>query len=280
MFGHSIHLPDVNTPEAAPDELSSGALMVLPRPTAEEIQPFLPDRTTRPAQQLPQVPIQAPVVSVQPLKRAELFHEPEPSRTDVLSGVRHRVRGRTAFVVITVAAAAGVVFAWLYSGDGAYGPPPPPRPIRVPGRTALSPTAVTPPSATATAPTPPVEVPEIVVPAPPPPARAAAVAPEPSLPAPTPEKPRRRERRSATAAPDRNAIPLIDAAGEARPVEAAPVEAKAPAPVEPKNPAEPKAIAEPKPTAEPKGEVKPGKVGKRKKAELEDDPDATLPPSD
>jgi hypothetical protein len=298
MFGHSIHLPDVNTPESAVEDLSSGQLVVVPRPTAEEMRPFLPgvtERSTRQAQQRPQLEADSAIPlppQIEPMRRTELFHEPE-SETDIVSGARSRVRARTAFVVVLLAAAAGVAVAWIYSHNEPS-----------PGATLGAPTAIPAPASPGLGTGPRPSAAATPAPPPPPPSPATAVAPPPAAPVPEEKshpdlgsRPPIGEAEPARATPqsddngarharrDRHRAIETAAATEAgagtKPAEAKaePAEAKA----EPKPEARTEAKAEPKTEKAPDKavEAKPTKPGKTKKhAEPEEDPDGTMGPSD
>jgi hypothetical protein len=321
MFGHSIHLPDVDAPEPALEDNSSSGRVVVARPTAEEMKPFLPDRTTRPAQQRDAQQAKPPLAAtqvinvVQPLKRVDVFHEPESSSTEVVSGMRQRVRGRTAFMVVAIASAAGVVFAWMYSRETNL-------PLTLPP---ANQSAVIPTATQVLAPRPVAAPKEVTPPSVPPPAagdpNGPATPPRPSAAAAdTAEQEasrsvidtgksagtRRERHRSATTGtmplvgtpsaatiPEgRTAEPKADMKPAELPVaEPKLVEAKAVEPrvVEPRMP-EPNAV-EPSQTKsdtkiDTKAELKPeAKVGAKsakgkKRTDPEEDPDATMAPSD
>ena len=158
MFGHSIHLPDVNAPDAEVDaELSSGAVQFLdgaPPPT----QPFpLADR--------PAVVVPPPTSA--PIARFRTPFEPD-LHTQVLDSPRPKSRRAFAFLVGLSIAGAGV-YAWSKYG-GSHSPLPETQPQ------ATAPAVVPIPSPAPAA-----------APAPPEPAAAAApAAPEPAPSAPAP----------------------------------------------------------------------------------------------
>ena len=304
MFGHSVHLPDVDAPEPSADDNSSGRLVV-PRPTAEEIKPFLPDRTTRPAHQRDAQPAKPPLAATQvinvaqPFKR-ELFHEPESKSTEVVTGMRQRVRGRTAFMVVAIASAAGVAFAWMYSRETNITltlPPANPAAAIPTATQVLAPRPLAPPKETTPPTVPPQAVGETARLAAPstlvPPAATESAAREVSRPVIDTGKPAtsRRERHRAATAAETSVAPLLETPPEAKPAEAKtepkPFEAgAAEAKVAEPKAAEPK-VGEPvEAKVEAKAELKPEtkvgtKAGKgKKRGDAEEDPDATMAPSD
>jgi hypothetical protein len=315
MFGHSIHLPDVGAPEVNLDDISSSGQVVVPRPSPEEMKPFLPGAPDRTAPERPAEPASSPppkrdpkrpplaatqVVNVQAFKRAELFPEPESKSTEVVSGMHQRVRGRTAFLVVAIASAAGVVFAWMYSHDNNLPltlPPANPPPVLPTPAQMLAPRPVAPPPETPR--------PEVIPPATDEAkARAeetadqSAASPTPTTDTPKPSS-RRERRRTASgtlfAPPGEAPGARVAETPEARPPEVKVNETKPEEtrPVEPKlgdAKAEPK-VVEPKvvetkaaEAGEGKTELKaeskpPGKKGNKKSA-TDEDPDGTMAPSD
>jgi hypothetical protein len=326
MFGHSIHLPDVDAPEPALEDNSSSGRVVVARPTAEEMKPFLPDRTTRPAQQRDVQQAKPPLAAtqvinvVQPLKRVDVFHEPESGSTEVVSGMRQRVRGRTAFMVVAIASAAGVVFAWMYSRETNL-------PLTLPP---ANQSAVIPTATEVLAPRPVAASKEVASPTVPPPAagdttRPAAPTPPSAAAADTAEQEasrsaidtgksagaRRERHRSAatgatpvmgtpseatvpegrTAEPKAELKPAELPVAEPKTVEPKLVEAKTVEPklVEPRMP-EQKAVEpsqakldtklEPKPELKPETKVGAKPTKGKKRTDPEEDPDATMAPSD
>ncbi len=286
MFGHSIHLPDVATPESAPEELSSGALVVIPRPTAEEMQPFLPDRTTRPAQQHPQFAgVAQPLRRADSVPRARHPHRggqrfpPAHPGTNRPRGRRRRGGGRYDVRLDLLPrrwwrqrVAAPSPRAGRGTADARRRGTAPHAPR---GRGCRPHVAHAAPAAGACE-------------------RSAGSrarrrpyrdrrAPRPRASAEdgTSKRSSRRDRPAGPASDDRALMPVAPVEAKA----AEPAEAKAePKAVEPKatEALEPKAVelkAEPK-AMEPKATEPKTKTGKKKKVELEEDPDATLPPSD
>jgi hypothetical protein len=236
MFGHSVHLPDVDAPEPSLEDSSSSGMVVVPRPTAEEMKPYLPDRTTRPAQQRDAQPAKPPLAATQvinvaqPLKRIDLFHEPESHSTEVVSGMRQRVRGRTAFMVVAIASAAGVAFAWMYSREANIPltlPPASTAPVIPTPSQVLAPRPVAPPKEAV--PTVPTTVPSpaadesnrLAVPPPPLPEVTETAEREASRPLPDTGKPAtsRRERHRAAAAAETSVAPLLGTPPEAKTAE-------------------------------------------------------------
>ncbi len=197
LFGHSIHLPDVNAPDEAEIELSSGALQ--PFPLADRPAVVVPPPTSVPAAR---------------------FHTPfdVDAHTQLVDGPRSKtIKRLLAFVGGLSIAGAGVWAWWQYGGGhGASNSPPavaapaatPPSIDPMPPSTAAvpSPTGVA-PSAAAAAP-----AAEAPTPTPAPtPTAAAAAAPaavpptdEPHPPAPTHASARARTRH-ATHASERHA---------------------------------------------------------------------------
>jgi hypothetical protein len=251
MFGHSIHLPDVNAPDAADIELSSGAVQFLDGAPSGP-QPF--PLADRPAVVVPP-PTSAP---------AARFHTPfdVDSHTQLVDPPRAKTLKRLlAFVGGLSIAGAGLWAWWQYGGGHAASnnPPPAAAPVATPPSIdPMPPSAATAPAApaAAVAPAPTPAAPAAAAPTPDPaptPATRPAAAPEVAAPAPAvpadephPPAPKRAHTRHSAASHERHA-------------------AAKPAPPPPDD-------------AEPAASSKPGRAHKGA-ADIED-PDATMAPSD
>jgi hypothetical protein len=189
LFGRSIHLPDVNAPDAADIELSSGAVQFLDGAPGA-LQPF-------PLAERPAVVVPPPTA----LPSAR-FHTPFDvnGHTQVVDPPRSKAFKRLlAFVGGLSIAGAGVWAWWQYGGGHAASgnPPAVAAPVAAPPSAAppsidpmppSAPTApATPAPAAPPAATPPVAAPAAAAPAPDPaaaPAARPATAPEAAVPAP------------------------------------------------------------------------------------------------
>jgi hypothetical protein len=183
VFGHSIHLPDINAPDGAEVELSSGAVHFLDGSPGES-QPFpLADR--------PKVVV-APPTSVPPARFRTPFDVDLHTQSVDPSGSK-RMRRFIAFVGGLSFAGAGVWAWWQYGGHAATSNPP----------------AVAAPVARAPSVDP---VARSSAPAPPPPSTPAAATPA-RAPSPSPAGP---------AAAEAAAVPPPTAEPDPAPVPAAP----------------------------------------------------------
>jgi len=257
-FGRSIHIPDVNAPDAAEVEISSGAVHYLDgEPPTSQPFPLADGAVTTPMAK-PLLPAgKAGSSFADPARR---FHTPyEPTDTQLL---RSRKKGvRMIALMVGVGIAGG---GWFVSKQfrEASAPPAPPPAAAAPPAPAIMPLQPTPePSAAPAAPKPAAQAQEPAAaaqpaaarepaPAPEPAAAREPVAPPPSSAAP-PAKPRSEPARSSRSQATRRST----AAPERRP--AAKVEAPADGDTPP---------AIEKPT-------------RRRRHAVQEDPDATLPPS-
>jgi len=166
LFGHSIHLPDVNAPDAAEVELSSGGIQFLEGAPAA-LQPF--PLADRPA-----------VVVPPPTSPARLHaHTPYPpdQRTQLVDPPSKALKRFVAFIGGLSLAGAGI-WAWWQYGGGKGSASPPPTAVASPVAT---PPAIDPmPIPTATAATAAAPAAPRAEPAPAPAAKPAAPAPEPT----------------------------------------------------------------------------------------------------
>jgi hypothetical protein len=241
MFGHSIHLPDVNAPDEEVDaELSSGAVHFLdgaPPPT----QPFpLADR--------PAVVVAPPTSA--PIARFRTPFEPD-LHTEVLDSPRPKSRRAFAFIVGLSVAGAGV-YGWSKYG-GSHSPLPETQPQ------VAAPAVVPIPAAVPAAPAAPAEA-----------APAAPAAPEPAPSAPVAAP--------AAAAPTATARePAAAPPAAAREPAAAPPAEKptAPAPATTSRSRRSRHSSERRTSTSAKARP----AGEERKA-APDDPDATMAPSD
>jgi len=183
VFGHSIHLPDVNAPDTADVELSSGAVQFLdgapggsqPFPLADRPAVVIPPPTSPPAAR---------------------FHTPfdVDSHTQLVDPQRSKTFKRfLAFVGGLSIAGAGIWAWWQYGGGGhaaSTNPPAVAAPVATPPSIdPMPPSGASAPSAPAPAATPTVAAPAAAAPAPDPvpaPAARPAVPPEAAVPAPAP----------------------------------------------------------------------------------------------
>ena len=254
LFGRSIHLPDVNAPDAADIELSSGAVQFLDGAPGGS-QPF--PLANRPAVVVPP-PTSPP---------AARFHTPfdVDAHTQVVDPPRSKAFKRLlAFVGGLSIAGAGVWAWWQYGGGHAASSNPP----------AVAAPVATPPS---------------IDPMPPSAATAPAGAarprprrrprPRPAAPAaararahrPRPQRPRR-QRPSGGPRPRRSG-------GRARP--RAPTRCRrAPAPDTRRRERRHAAAKRSPAAARRRGPAAPSKPGRAHKARQDEDPDATMAPSD
>jgi hypothetical protein len=254
-FGRSIHLPDVNAPDPAEVELSSGAVHFLDgEPPTSQPYPLAERRAAvAPVVGVAAVPAaaNADVAAELSAPPAHRFHTPfEPTNTEVIGSRRTVVRAMA--VVAGLALVGGGWYAWQrFARTPAENAPQ----VAAPASTPSAPAIVPLPPAPAPAPAPAA----VAAPAPPPapvqePAAAprAATPPAPAAAAPAPPPPAPRTR----AASSRRS----HAAHPAKPAS----ERRAP----------PAVAAPPDDSAA----DKPGRSHRR--PAVTEDPDATLPPSD
>ncbi len=245
LFGHSIHLPDVNAPDEASIELSSGSIQ-------------FQDRTPPPAQPFPLA--ERPAVALPPpTAPAQRFHTPyetDPG-TDRVNPRRGKLKGMLALLGSFAVVAGGFV-AWkqwnVQQADANASPQVPaaaakPSPVVGPAIVPLpspppSPDPAPAPAPAATAPAPPPAAPATPQPAPAAAARPAAAPTDEPTPAPAAVAEPKPTTRRAPPAPER------------RPA------AKSVAPAEASPPATSKPVR-----------------SRRRAAAISEDPDATLPPS-
>jgi hypothetical protein len=249
LFGHSIHLPDVNSPDAIDAEISSGAIDFLDGAPAA-LQPFpLADR--------PALVVPPPTSSPRPQFRTPFEADLHTQLVDP-----RRSKGKRLLAFVGGLSIAGLgVFAWMKYGGGSIpgltSTPQAAAPAVVPTPSPVAPSAAAPAPTEGTAPAPAAAA--ETHPAAAAPTTAAAEAPvappadEPTPPAPA--EPARKSRRSSTT--ERRAAKA--ASSKAAPSKAAPAPSKdAPPPSDDAS--------------------KPNRA--HKKAGVSEDPDATLPPSE
>jgi hypothetical protein len=192
LFGHSIHVPDVNAPDAAEVELSSGGIQFLEGAPAA-LQPF--PLADRPA-----------VVVPPPTSQARLHaHTPYPpdQHTQLVGPPSRAFKRFIAFVGGLSLAGAGIWAWWQYGGGKGHNTTPPPAvatPVATPPSIDPMPTATAP---TAAAPRP--EPPPAAEPAAPAAKPAAAPDPEPTAAAAAPPEERAHARSSSRSRARRSA---------------------------------------------------------------------------
>jgi hypothetical protein len=281
MFGHSVHLPDLQIPIDT-DEGPSGPLYVPPKPApATQLVPY-----RQPAHTMPNVdasPKPGPT-----LRRGAAFPPNEPDlRTETIPPLGKRTVARTAAAIVGLAllGGGGLAFRYYRANDVAGSAPPTELPVSsaaAPGQPRPSSAAAAPsePAAGIGGPAAGTAGPAAGVAGPPPgaagpPGTAAAAEPPPAP--------------AAKASPSGDP-PLGDstlpkheraaATGEARP-------ASAPPPLDddavrarrrPARPERRRAAAATPATVSPAPEVAP-KAAPHRKSAVDEDPDATLPPS-
>ena len=195
MFGHSIHLPDINAPDSTLEELSSGSAQVIDGDTGPQaVQPF--PLAEPPVRRAVAAPAAAPVPMAQ-----SLFADVEADErgyrgddfeldTDVLAARRRWPRIAAAVAGLAILGGAAVLLVLRGSGSSSPALTPPATTATVPSVTTEDPAPAA-KAATTAAPTPPpapVETPTApeVVPAPepvaPPPVRANAEVADDSAP--------------------------------------------------------------------------------------------------
>jgi hypothetical protein len=265
MFGHSVHLPDLHIPIDT-DEGPSGPLYVPPKPTTTT-QLVRYQQQAQPVPSAEHYPIQA-----QPFHRRSVFPSNEPDiRTETIPPLGRRVYSRAIGLFIGLAViAGGGALAYRYyraaelgapvpqidppvtAAEGAGQPQPGAAPAAVgpsePGTAAGAAAAATPPTASGE------------------PTAAPTARPSPANDPPLP-MPAKRERQAVAPAPapEPPASADSDAAARTRRRPGHVERRRTPVAAQPATEAPPEAPA-PKPAP-------------RKKAALDEDPDATLPPS-
>lgn len=247
LFGRSIHVPDVNAPDAAEVELSSGGIQFLDGAPAA-LQPF--PLADRPAVVVP------PPTSVARLHA----HTPYPpdQHTMLVDPPRRAFKRFVAFVGGLSLAGAGIWAWWTYAGGSRSNAPPA---VAAPAPVAPAPAIDPIPAATAPAAVAPRAEPTAAAepPAPAPAAKpaAAAPAPEPTAaaapPAAAPAEERPRPARASARSHSRRTAPANERRAAAKPA-APPPEDDAQAAAQPSHP--------------------------HKKAAVAEDPDATMAPSE
>jgi hypothetical protein len=241
MFGHSIHLPDVNTPDDLPDEPAavSGSLEPVDPSAPAHLSPFPLADALSTGLAISQAEPARPPPRLDPFRRHEGGFPAPDEETDQVLAPRRSLFGRAVLVVAGLGLVA-VIVAFLIRGndaDEAWTPPPP--------STGSASSASTPTTAEA------------------PPVAAPTAAPSPAAPAVPPEQPA-----GAAAAPA--------------------AAAETPAPTAAK-PTEPVPGIEPPPVRKRRASRRAAAVGGERATDprppanaapaVEEDPDATLPPS-
>ncbi|HEY7373971.1 MAG TPA: hypothetical protein VIF57_17555 [Polyangia bacterium] len=186
MFGHSIHLPDINAPDEVSVEISSGGVQFLPG-TPLAAQPFSPADRPLP----PLAPPSAPAV--------ERFHA--PFGADSYTQLVDKPRRRAFKAVVALLGGAGLVgLIWFGANKFLVKPAAPAAPAPAAMAPAPPPAAAAPAQAIAPSPAP-AAAPAAAAPAPSPaPAVPAAVPAEEPTPAAPPATVKRTTRRAAAAA--------------------------------------------------------------------------------
>lgn len=242
MFGHSIHLPDVNTPDDLPDEPAavSGSLDPIDPSAPVHLSPFPLADALSTGLAISQAEPARPPPRLDPFRRHEGVFAAPDEETDQVVAPRRSLLGRAVLAVAGLGL-VGVIVAFLIRGNDAEEPWTPPPPST---------------AATSSSPANPTPTPT--------PTPAAAATPTPNLATspPTAEPPARAAR------------PPVPAAEAPAPTAAKPPEPEPgiePRPVR-KRRASRRAVSGEESAAEATRPVKPVPI-------IDDDPDATLPPS-